>query len=328
MKIIKKTMILFMIFCLLLSSAGCTKSQKKPSKEDANSKKAMPEVIKSIEKDILLVMQQVDLTLYFNRSIEQKKQLEKEMLEMKKILKDEKSSGEKPKEESSNTGEDKESQKEDVSKKEPNPLMFPEMVLQDILKNEKVLPEDNESTKAPTDINETWKKINTTIISIHNKFNILEPLIIEKNAGSLAITKFKDTLDQLTNYVLEKKYFETITLANQLTLYLPEFMAHFETKIPPTAYTLKFYTRDIVLKSSKNDYKSANNNINELIQKSKVLKSFLTNKNSKPIIEKFDAALVNFQNAVKKHDINLIKINAAIVMKNIVIISKEIESKI
>ncbi|QEK12401.1 hypothetical protein FQB35_08430 [Crassaminicella thermophila] len=314
MKTIKKHILFLIILCIVFSTASCTKKSQKPKTKSEDEPKPLPKVIEEIEKDTLKIMNQADMVPYFQRvivekkKIEEKEKMEKMQMEMAKKNKD----------------EDKKDQASGEQEKEkPKPMTIEESILTDLLKQEKTAS-DKDQTKPPKDITETWKNINTTIIGIHNKWNVLEPQLTEENVPPDIISGFEETLDALTKYGIDKNYFSTINTANNLTSYFPKFMPYFKKEIPPTVYTLKYLTRNVVLNAAMNDYDSAQKSLNKIKEQGQSIKSDLIEKKAKPTADKFDASVINLQKSIDKKDLNLIRINASIVMKNIILMMDDL----
>lgn len=315
MKIIKKHILFLIVLCIIFSATSCAKKPQKPKSKSEDQPKPLPKVIEEIEKDTLKIMNQADMVPYFQRVIVQKKKIEeKEKIEKIQMeMAKENKTGEKQQDQSSSA----------QSQEKPKPMTIEESILTDLLKKEKIAS-DKDQTKPPKDITEIWKEINTTIIGIHNKWNVLEPQLTEENVPSDIISGFEETLDTLTNHGIDKNYFGTIHTANNLTAYFPKFMPYFKKEIPPTVYTLKYLTRNVVLNAAMNDYDSAQKSLNQIKEQGQSIKSDLIEKKAKSTADKFDASVTNLQKSIDKKDLNLIRINGSIVMKNIMLMMDDL----
>ncbi|MCT4605325.1 MAG: hypothetical protein N4A64_04330 [Marinisporobacter sp.] len=317
MKILKKHILLLMTLFIIFSSASCSKKPQKPSSKSENEPKPLPKVVEEIEKDALKIMNTADMVPYFQRVIvEQKNIKEKEKME-KMQMAQKNNQDQKKQEEPSKDPQQQEQEK-------PKPKAIEESVLAELLKKEKVTSEDNQAEKPPKDIAETWKKINETIVGMHNKWNVLEPQLTTASVSPDIITEFEDTLDTLTKYGIEQNYFGTMTTANELTSYLPKFMPYFKKEVPPTVYTLKYLTRNIVLQAAMENYSICQENLNQIKEQGQTLKSDLIEKKAKATADKFDASVINLEKSIAKKDMNLIRINASIVMKNIMLMMDDL----
>ncbi|PAB58982.1 hypothetical protein [Anaeromicrobium sediminis] len=333
----KNFFVFILITAMLFTSTACTKKAKKPSPEEEEAKK-IPEIIKELEKQILTVTYMADLVPYYERSVKQREELAKKELQ-EEILKKGSTSKESNSKSSEESGDSKESGGSEEGGKEggkspnqvqdkPDPLMFQEMLLADVIKEEKVLEEDKDAKKVPQDLNEVWKKISDTVIKLHQTWNTLEPMLLSKNAASVSILEFDKNLELLTKHSLNHDYFNTILLSNRLTYCLAEFTAYGKAKIPPTVYSLKYFLRDSILKAAKGDFAGSKEDLAIIEAQSVNVKNKLKGKNAKIIIEKFEASIKNLNDAIDQKDVNLIKINASIVMKNVISMANDIESQI
>ncbi|QZY56508.1 hypothetical protein [Crassaminicella profunda] len=319
MKTLKTHILLLMILFIIFSAASCSKKPQKPSSKSENQPKPLPKVVEEIEQDALKIMNTADMLPYFQRVIvEQKKIEEKEKMEKMQM---EIAKGD-------NQDQTKQEESSKDAQEKPKPKTIEESILTELLKKEKVASDENQTEKPPKDIAETWKKINTTIVGIHNKWNVLEPQLTEQNVSLDIISGFEETLDTLTKHGIEQNYFATMTAANNLTSYLPKFMPYFKKEIPPTVYTLKYLTRNIVLQAAIENYAMSQESLNQIKEQSQTIKSDLIEKKAKATADKFDASLINLEKSIEKKDIHLIKINASIVMKNIMLMIDDLSKPV
>ncbi len=314
----KKKQIYFLILILFgipLFSIACSPTPQKPETKSENTPKTMPSVIKEIEKDTLIIMQQADQIPYFERVIAEKKEIEQ-----KKEQSEKENSIEKKIEKAieGNKEEQKSTQKKETENEKPKPISTRESILSDILKKEQESSDGKEEgSTPPKDISETWKKINDTILQLHNRWNVLEPVLIQQNIPIETITAFEDTLDNLTKSGVSEDAFQTLANANHLTAYLPKFMTPFKKQIPPEIYSLKYHIRNLVLNAAADNYPAAEESFNQIKRQSEVLKVSLIEKKAVPVLNQFETSVSNLQKSFQKKDIDLIKINASIVMKNV-----------
>ncbi|HHY91441.1 MAG TPA: hypothetical protein GX503_07215 [Clostridiales bacterium] len=313
----KKKQICFFILILFgisLFFVACSPAPQKPEPQSENSSKPLPSAMKEIEKDLLAIMLQVDQIPYFERVIAEKKESEQKKEQSEK----ENSTGKKPEQTTEgNKEEQKSTQKNETESEKPKPMNFRESILNDILKKEQENSDGKEDSTPPKDISETWKKINDTILQLHNRWNVLEPVLIQQNIPTETISSFEDALDNLTKSGVSEDVFQTLANANQLTAYLPKFMAPFKKQIPPEIYSLKYYIRSLVLNAATDNYPAAEESFHQIKSQSEVLKVSLIEKKATSVLNQFETSVSNLQKSLQKKDIDLIKINASIVMKNV-----------
>ncbi len=329
----KKTIPILLAFFLFFTISACSKQSEKPTPKSEDTPPKQPEVIAELESDIINIMVLSDKVPYFERVIVEKEKIEEEQkmeqIQMSQESNTPKEDDSKKEESSDQQSQDKE-KSQDENKEKPKPMTIQEGILDEILKRENTSSEQDQGEKEqpPKDISETWKNINTKIKGVHDKWNVLEPLLIQQGMSPEVILEFEDTLDNLTNHGIANNYLVTIATANKLTVYLPKFMMVFKKDIPPSVYTLKYLVRDIVLNSAVSNYSKAQESLNKIKEQSQSLKSQLIENKSKSTSDKFDASVNNLQKSLNKKDINLIKINGSIVMKNVILMHDDLKSSI
>lgn len=329
---IRKWGIFAMIFCIVISSAACGQKPQKPSPKSENEPKPMPKVIEEIEKDAIKIMEQVDKIPYFQRVI-----VEKEIIEQKKKMEElqmkaaEGGGDSEQKKQEGGQGGQQESGGGSSSggssggeEEKPKPMTIDEGILTELMKREKTDSAEKQSQKIPKNLAELWNGINSTILGLHNKWNVLEPQLIQQGISPEVMNNFETTLDNLTKAGIENKYFETLSIANNLTAYLPDFMAYFKKEVPPSIYTLKYHIRNLVLNAAVGNYQAAQESLNKLKEHGQTLKPQLIEKKGKATIDKFDASVNNLEKSLNKKDLHLIKINSSIVLKNILLMQEDL----
>ena len=318
-KTITVLVMIFLIFLIFFISA-CSKKPLKPAPKSEDAPPEQPKVIEEFEGSVLKIMTLADKVPYFERVIVEKQKSEEEKkMEQAQMAQ---SSEQQPQAEKPTSSDEGGGQSQETE--QPKPMTIEEGILDEVLKREKESSEQNGEEKPPKDISGTWQNINTTIRGLHNKWNVLEPLLIKESMSPEVIAEFEDTLDKLTNLGIDKNYFGTITTANKLTSYLPKFMTVFKKEVPPTVYTLKYHVRDVVLNTAVDNYPQAQESLNQIKEQGQSIKSELIEKKAKDTADKFDASVINLQNSLDKKDINLIKINGAIVMKNVMLMKDDL----
>ncbi|MEW9124239.1 MAG: hypothetical protein AB2421_16125 [Thermotaleaceae bacterium] len=319
MKGIKKNIFFCITLSILLVISGCGQRAQKPAEKSDNQQKPMPKTIEEIENDAIKVMQLADLIPYFEKAIEEKeaKEEEKKQESAQQTMAQGNGQGGGQKGEQDGKAQEQEGQSSEQEVEKPQPRTLGDVTLTEILIREKTGDQEMQMQKPPEDITETWKDIHSTVKGIHDKWNVLEPVLIEENVPPEIISNFENTLDALTNHSMEDKYFETLSTANLLTSHLPKFMGYFKKDVPPTVFSLKYLVRSVVLYAASENYPAAQESLNKIKEQSQSVKSELIEKKSKSTADKFDASVSNLQKSLENQNLNLIKINASIVMKNV-----------
>ncbi|WP_300300886.1 hypothetical protein [Anaerosolibacter sp.] len=333
---IKKWGILAMIFCILITSVACAKKPQKPSPKSENEPKPLPKVVEEIEQDALKIMEQVDKLPFLQRVI-----IEKEMIEQKKKAEEaqmkaaegggggseeQKQGGEQGGEQGGQQESGQGQAPSSSEEEKPAPMTIEEGILTELMKREKSDEAEKEGQKTPKSLDEVWTSVNATILGLHNKWNVLEPQLIQQGVSPESMNSFENALDNLTKFGFEKKYFETLSVANNLTAYLPDFRAYFKREVPPSIYTLKYQVRNLVLNAAVGDYDVAQESLSKLKDHGQTLKPQLIEKKAKATTDKYDASVNNLEKSLAKKDLQLIKINSSIVLKNILLMEEDLSA--
>jgi hypothetical protein len=328
---IKKWGIWAMIFCILITTISCAKKPEKPSPKSENEPKPLPKVVEEIETDALKIMEQVDKIPYFQRVIVEKEMIEQkkkaEELQMKAAEGGGASSGEQKQggeQGGKQEGGGQEKSQSSGEEEKPKPMTIEEGILTELMKREKSEESEKENQKTPKTLDEIWATVNTTILGLHNKWNVLEPQLIPQGVSLESMNSFETTLDNLTKFGFEKKYFETLSVANNLTAYLPDFRAYYKKEVPASIYTLKYQIRNLVLNAAVGDFDTAQESLIKLKEHGQTLKPQLIEKKAKATADKYDASVNNLEKSLTKKDLQLIKINSSIVLKNILLMEEDL----
>lgn len=279
-------------------------------------------MIEELETALLEVMKQVDLIPYFEQQIKEKKSTEEEKKQME-ILTGQKGGG---KQEAS--GGESKGGSEGSEEFKPKPITINDTLLAEILKQE--APEEKEEKKEekiPDDIVFIWHEINTKINGIHNSWNDLEPKLIEAGVSSTAISEFDNTLNSLTISGSKYEYMETLMKANALTYQVAQFVNESQDTTMGSIYFLKYYVRQIVLDQSTNNDQKVNENLAAIKGQEETLMFKLVEKKEKELADKLKTSISDFEKAISLKDLNVIKVKASIVIKNVNAIKEKLAKK-
>ncbi|NLX91624.1 MAG: hypothetical protein GXZ07_08585 [Firmicutes bacterium] len=274
---LRKDCIILLLLVLMLIMAGCAGERKSEEKQE---QKEVPPAIKEIEGVLLSIMQQADL-----------------------IPATEKLSGQSQ----TNSGSKEGNQEKGKPVKE---LTYEDTLLGELLKAEGF---EVEEQKLPQSTDIIWDGINKSIARLYSQWNDLEPLLKESESVSQAeIAQFEEGLDNLTVFSSEQNYFATMTAANQLTGNLANLMASFaDNKVIPL-YKLKFHLRSIVLQAATDDYSGAQESLDYI----KGQKPVLTQSLDENELRALELSLEDLQRVLDKQNLELVILNASIVMGN------------
>lgn len=298
----RKTFFLMLLFLTLFITGcsrffGCSAEKEKPE-ENSRGQSEIPEEITKIETASLEIMYDADL------------------IPLVELLS--KQSGE-------NTGTGEQKTEEDKKKKTEQDveLTFEKTILGEVLKRELDMKNNDEkNSQLSKNTEKIWDNIKITVTELHEDWNELEPVLIQKNMYPDTINSFEESLESVTIFVSEENYFGTLTAANELTGYLSKFLAPFAEKTISTVSELKYHTRNIVLSAAVDDFEEAQKSLNYMKEQNRSVISTLEGKNK---YKDLNTSLNNLQRALDKQDIGLINIKAAIVMEDLIKIRGELK---
>ncbi len=290
----KKIISISIIIILTVTLSSCSKQSNTP--EPKPDEALLPvKIIEEIEAELVKIMKQVDLVPYYQKQITEKKKKEKEKMQAK--------SG----------GKNEEFQ--------PAPVTSKDVLLMNILKQERPGGPE-EVKKIPDDISLIWHEINEGITNLHQKWSDIKPELKKSKVSTEIINNFDDTLNSLTISSTENNHLETLTGANLLTAYMPEIIKGGD--ILTTIYSIKYHTRQIVLNIANNNYQNASKNIKAIKGGEKTLTTMLEKEKFKGLVDKLTVSVSDLEEALPQKDINLVKIKASILMKNIYSIQEKL----
>ncbi len=333
MKGIKIGLSYFLIFIILCTTVSCANKAEKPTSESEGDPKQMPSIVEEIETDIIGIMAKLDLIPYYEEQITEKKKKEEEKKQFQILMgqgSDSKGNSEEKKQQEGGQQEGQEGEKngsggtDKLTEFKPKPITINDIILADLLKEEMPKEEDSKEEEIPSDIVEVWNDINNSIKGIHEKWNSLEPQIVKAGASQTAIESFEDTLNQVTINGTEYKQMETLILSNILTSYIPELVNGFKKKFPNSIYNMKFHVRQIVLDSYNDSFDKAQEHLDKLVIHKDSLVSKLVETKNNELGDKLNTSVFDLKNALESKDINIIKIKATIVIKNLNAIKDEL----
>lgn len=302
MKKLKITPVLLIILCLVMIISGCLQREK----EDQNSENKpipVPSMMEEIESDLLEIMGKVDLIPYYESQIKAKKEKEAEAKTEKEATKDDKS--------------------ESIDFK-PDPITLNDIILYEIIMQEKPAGEEIEEKVIPDDIIFLWQKINSKITALHEKWNRLEIKLQENQISQQAIAGFDDQLNHLTTAGNSQQHMATLLHANTLTSYFPQFASGFRSKFPLSIYYINYYVRQIVLDSANLESRKVMENLSLLKKQEEALAAHLIKEKAKEEANMLKTSISDLEQSISYKDLNIIKIKAGVVLKNIGMITEKL----
>lgn len=313
MKNAKIFSVLIIIF-LIITLSSCAKQSKNSNLKVDKSKQTI-NAVEELEMELIDIMGQIDLIPYYEKQIKEKKKKEEEQKKQQG-----KPAGAENKEGSS--GEKPEGKGEEF---EPQPITNNDSLLFELLEQEKSYKsEEQDKQKIPDNIIFIWHEINKKINQLHLKWDDLKLEFKEVEISLGSINGFDDALNSLTIASNKNKNLKTLIDANELTLYMSQFIKDLNDNKLASLYSMKYHTRQIILNVANSNYLEADKNLKTLKNEEEMLTTELTEKKFKVLLDKLRLATTNLENALSLQDINVIKIKASIIMKNISAIKEKL----
>lgn len=301
---------------ITLSSCAQKKEESKPAPEDKF--KSVQPLIEEAEGSLVTVMSRADVIPYYEKQLAAKKKHEEEQQAKAQAAAQGQQGGQPP------AGE----QAPKPEEFKPEPLTINDVLLLETLKKE--VPEDEETMtkkaeKIPETIELVWQEITSTTSTLHEQWNEISTKLKELNVSESAVTNFGNALNELTIAATEKKYMETLMSANKTSGYISEFMEESKEAALPPYYQMKYLLRQIVLDSANNDYAKANEHLQAIKSQEDLLAPKLAEKKAEDEAAKLKASIGELEKALQSKDLNLIKVEAAVMSKNLAAIKEALK---
>ncbi len=300
----RRIIVSILIFFILITLSSCTQKSNNSSPKPDEAEEIIHK-IEDFEKQLISIMEKVDLVPYYEKQIKEKKA--KENKEKEKSTDAENKGGE------GNSGQNSEAKKKEFK---PKPITNQDILLLRLLEEEKSYKsEEQDNKEIPDDIVFIWNEINENINQLHLKWNDLESKLKKGKVSTDTIDSFDKTLNNLTVASNNNKSLETLTNANGLTLFISQFIKDLGDTNLALIYSIKYYTRQIILDVAKQKYNNADKNLDAIKSQEEILSSKVEKEN-KELVDKLKISLNNLENAISLKDINVIKLKASIIIKN------------
>ncbi len=204
-------------------------------------------------------------------------------------------------------------------------VTFEETLLGEVLDKEMNNQNEEETQEHPENPEAIWDNIKEEVTKLYQHWDELKLKMARERIFSDTIYSFEETMDSLTISIAEEKQFDTLSAANQLTVYLAKFMAPFAENALPSAYELKHHTRKIVLLSATKHYTEAQKRLDLMEMLMGEILNDLDDLEASEKAEKLEMSLHNLQRVVYKENLDLIKMHSAVFMENITEVIQELE---
>ncbi|HHV95744.1 MAG TPA: hypothetical protein GXX37_04605 [Clostridiaceae bacterium] len=221
------------------------------------------------------------------------------------------------KQQDSKEGQDKEEQKEEKNQQN-----------QKDQQEDKSQQEQGKGTRAQQpDKKDPWQDITPVIDKLHFTWNSYEPKAAKVEDSHDKLNTFSDSLNNLTNSVNSKDKLSTLVNANKCYGDIAELYSIYKKPNISEVKKLKYYTRNIILGSMKNDWSQADENMEHVKTLWDLLKNNLTENNEeyKEPSGTLDFSIKEFEKVVNEKNQDLVDLKGRIVLANIEIIDKKLK---
>lgn len=301
---------ILVLFLILFSLTGCKGNPEKPSPEEGKKKPPeVPEILTEMEDNILETLYAIDGVPGIEKSIQEKEKAKAEIEKESEV---------------DQTKEEKEGEAKKTVK--PDAFIAEESLLIPLLDEQQVESDILELEEPPDDIKEIWQKLEKNLYQIHRQWNVLETHLQEAKIPKTDLEKTEAKLDKVTLLFGENKTIESMMELNGILNDLSDYRSNFHDKVPSEMYQLRVIVRQIVLLSAQDKYEEAQAELEKLKEIGKHLKPRLIEKDASAEIEKFTLSVEDLAHDISIQEFSLVQIKAAIVMKNIELMSAPFEA--
>lgn len=300
--------IIISLMCLILIFSGCAKKEEAKKPEDQVPKQ--PEVLSSLEQDILTLMGKIDLTPSINNALEEKKKNE-EIAQQKEFIIAKESEDRLSEQDRPKTSEEKEAKSVKISGFTENAIIY------NMLKSENIKAiTELESEDVPSKLEESWMSIKKDLVKIHKSWNDLESKMADVPVGKESIESFENNLTLLTDSINKYDIFNSLVYANNLTKYTSEFKNYFKSPTNNDTDKMTYSIRKAALLTSLGNFDEAVSTVNATLETIDSKSSTIMQKDKEAFL-KLKNSLDDLKKSIETKDLKLMNIKAPIVIENI-----------
>ncbi len=285
---IKFTSVLI-IFLLVLNLSACTRNPENSGPESKDKFNLIYPGILDIYTNLVDIIGQADIIPYYQKQLKAKEE-----------------------------ERDSESAMKDSGPAfKPAPITNAELLLVKTIEEEHRYNIEEIKEKIPEDISFTWQDLSEKINHIHVKWDELKPELLKEDLAATTITGFETALNELTIAVSTCNYFQTLSNSNALAEYIPLFFRELNDRLAASIYYIKYYLRQIILDAAENNYQNINSYLREIQQQQANITSELIAKGADDLADQITLSVATLEEVINLKDLNIIKIKAGLVAKNI-----------
>ena len=186
--------------------------------------------------------------------------------------------------------------------------------------------EQQDSQQQTQQAPDKWSEADKLIQRLHYKWNDFIPDLSKKNADIKMIDNFDNALNNLTTTLLTKDMEKVLTSANTLYSHIPDLYSLYRIKLSPEAKRMIYYTRNIVLETTKDNWEQASKDIDSIEKSWSLFRNTLENE-QKETGDKLNFSIYELKKVTNEKNKQLTDIKGKIVLKNIKDLQKSIEEK-
>lgn len=166
-----------------------------------------------------------------------------------------------------------------------------------------------------------WAQITGVVNSLHYEWNAYMPMAAKAGATKTLLDNFSGSLNNLTSAATAKSTETTLSAANSLYSYVPDFYSFYKTQTSPEIKRIRYYTRDAMLSAALTNWTQVDNDIASLKSSWSIYKNILP-KDQQENASKLDFSIYELEKVVKDRHQHLVDIKGRVTMSNIQEIEK------
>ncbi len=309
--------LLALLTLLIFSTTACGKKQPKPMLQSKEEK--VPEKLKSMQEKSEKVTDEIEKIVEEMKKPEKLEETEKKEEKGKETKGKEEGKGTKGKEEvkekekdkgkDEGKGEDKDSSSGEEKKSKEDQKKTSEG---------KMGEEEKKPLTKQEKVEEMWKGVKKTTEEIHTSWGDYEIKAIENGAKKPELSKFEDTINNLTVAVEEKNILNSLTHSNEITYNMATFYDSYKGNHEGELMRLRYFARQAHLYGMKGEWDKSEGSIKQAEETMNMIRAKIKlDKKDQDLMEKLNLSIINMRTAIPKKNIELMKIKRDIVLKNI-----------
>lgn len=161
-----------------------------------------------------------------------------------------------------------------------------------------------------------WTKLETTVETLHVRWNAFEPLARSEDVSTEVIDSFEQQLIVLTEQIMARNEENTLVAANKLYSHFPDFLNLYKHNQPPEVKEAKSLARQIVMYGQQDKWDESKTMLEDMKKAWQSAKTSMT-KSDKNLNKRIDAAIIDFSYVVGEKKKNLAQLKGDILIDNL-----------